>query len=394
MTDSPPDCVAAAMIVDLTDDELRARGGLKWSYPPAGVLPAWVAEIDVAPAPVVTEAVAAAVARGDFGYPPFDASTPLPGAFAAYAKQQWGWAVDPARVVLTADVMAGMLLTLTTLCEDAAVVVPTPTYPPFLEVVPHARRELVTVPLDPDAERATLDLDRIEAALVSGARTILLCNPHNPWGRALGRDELIGLLDVARRHDARIVSDEIHAGLVLPGAEHTPLATLPGAAEVTTTLVSASKAWNLPALKCAQIVAGTDADAAALRALPMVANHGTSPLGIVAAVAAYSAGQPWLDAWVRRLAANRDLFADLVAERLPGARQRRLEATYLAWLDVREYGHDDPAAVALQRGRVLVNDGRAFGPGGEGHVRVNLATSPERLERVVDALARGLSARG
>lgn len=378
-------------IVDLTDEQLRGRGGLKWSYPPDDVLPAWVAETDVAPAPVVTIALADAVARGDFGYPPLDAGSGLPQALASYAARQWDWELDPGRVVLTADVMHGIHLALTTLCEPAPVVVPTPTYPPFLDVVPLAGRELVPVPLDPGDPVARLDLDRIETALAAGARTVLLCNPHNPWGRTFGRDELASLLDVVQRHGARVVSDEIHAGLVLPGARHVPFATLPGAAELTTTVVSATKAWNLPALKCAQVVTGSAADLTALRALPLVANHGTSALGIVASLAAYQDGQPWLDAWVSRLDANRRLFAALVADRLPLARLRPLEATYLAWLDVRSYGHDDPAAVALQRGRVMVNDGRTFGPGGEGHLRVNLATSAARIERIVDALALALA---
>jgi cysteine-S-conjugate beta-lyase len=378
-------------IIDLTDDELRARGGLKWTFPPSDVLPAWVAEADVAPAPVVSAAVADAVARGDFGYPVPDDVSGLPEALSAYALARWGWQVEPTRVVVTADVMTGVLLTLTTLCEDAPVVVPTPTYPPFLEVVPQARRRLVTVPLDPSAARATLDLDAIDGALSAGARTVLLCNPHNPWGRAFSREELTALLDVVRRHGARVVSDEIHAGLVLPGAEHVPMLSLPGAQDSVTSVLSASKAWNLPALKCAQIVSGAAADVRALRSLPLVENHGTSSLGVRAAVAAYTSGQPWLDAWVERLDLNRRTFFAMVAERLPEARTRPLEATYLAWLDLRAYGHDDPAAVALERGRVMVGDGRTFGPGGEGHVRVNLATATERVERIVDRLATAFS---
>ncbi len=374
-------------VVDLSDAELRQRGGLKWTLPPADVLPAWVAEADVAPAPEITEAVRRAVEVGDFGYPVPDDASGLPEALSGYTRRQWGWDVDPRLVVVTADVMSGVLLTLVALCDDAPVVVPTPAYPPFLGVVPQAGRELVPVPLDPESHHARLDLDAIDAALARGARTVLLCNPHNPWGRAFSTEELTALLGVVRARGARIVSDEIHAGLVLPGATHVPLLSLPGAADVVTTVVSASKAWNVPALKCAQIVCGTESDVRALRALPLVYNHGTSSLGVHAAVAAYGDGQPWLDAWVHRLADNRGLFAELVSAELPRARTRPLEATYLAWLDLRAYGHDDPAAVALEQGKVMVNDGRDFGPGGAGHVRVNLATSVERVERIVGRLA-------
>jgi cysteine-S-conjugate beta-lyase len=378
-------------IVDLTDSELRARGGLKWTMPPADVLPAWVAESDVAPAPVITERLHALVDRGDFGYPPFDADNGVPEAFCEFAQDRWSWSVDPGRVVLTGDVMAGVLLALTTLCEKAPVVVPTPAYPPFLDVVPLAGLPLVTLPLG-GLDHAELDLDRIARALADGARTVLLCNPHNPWGRAFRRDELEGLRDVVARFGARVISDEIHAPLVLPGATHVPYATLDGTADHVTTVLSASKAWNLPGLKCAQLVTGNDADLAALRALPFVANHGLATPGIASTLAAYSEGRPWLDAWVQRLGSNRDLFTGLVSERLPGVRMRPLQATYLAWLDVRALGlggpgQPVPSEVALERGRVMVNDGRTFGPGGEGHVRVNLATSPQRIERIVDALA-------
>lgn len=386
------------VIVDLSDSECRARQSVKWDQAPDDVLPAWVAETDFAPCPAVQAALEDAVARGAYGYPPLDHRTPLPEATARMCSREWGWDVDPARVVLAGDVMAGILLALRTLCDDAPVVVPTPTYPPFLDVVPLAGRRLVTVALDPDAETASLDLDRIDAALAAGARTVLLCNPHNPWGRAFRRDELERLRDVVVRRGARVVSDDIHAPLVLPGAEHVPYASLPGAAEHTTTVLSASKAFNVPGLKCAQVVAGSEADRAALRRVPPVANHGTSPLGIVANTAAWDGGGPWLAALVRRLADNRALLEALVAEQLPGARLRRLEATYLAWLDVRALADDgadgEPASRALARGRVMVNDGRTFGPGGEGHVRLNVATSRGRLEDAVHRLAAALTPPG
>jgi cystathionine beta-lyase len=391
MTTAAQTTQEAVEVVDLSDEELRARGGIKWTMPAPDVLPAWVAESDVAPAPVITQQLHALVDRGDFGYPPLDTDTGVPEALTRFAASRWNWNVDPSRVVLTGDVMAGVLLALTTLCESAPVVVPTPAYPPFLEVVPLAGLRLVTVPIDPGSP-AELDLEGIAAALTAGARTVLLSNPHNPWGRAFTRAELEGLRDVVARHGARVISDEIHAPLVLPGATHVPYASLDGTADHVTTVLSASKAWNLPGLKCAQVVAGNDGDVARLRGVPLIANHGVATPGIAATLAAFGDGVPWLDAWVQRLGDNRDLFTRLVAERLPGVRMRRLEATYLAWLDVRALGfggvdQPDPSEVALHRGRVMVNDGRTFGPGGDGHVRVNLATSAERIERIVGALA-------
>jgi len=376
------------VIEDLPEDACRARASVKWDLAPDGVLPAWVAETDFAPCPAVQSAVQDAVARGTYGYSTSDHRTGLPEATAAFCERHFGWDVDPGRVVLVGDVMAGVHLALTTLCEPAPVVVPTPAYPPFLDAVPLAGRELVPVPLDPDAGHAALDLERVEAALAAGARTVLLCNPHNPWGRAFRREELEALRDVVLRHGARVVSDDIHAPLVLPGARHLPYASLPGAAEHTTTVLSASKAFNVPGLKCAQLVAGSEADRRALRGVPLVANHGASPLGIVANLAAFTGGDTWLADLVRRLDENRALLAGLLAKQLPGVRMRPLEATYLAWLDVRGLGlDDDPSVLAERRGRVLVNDGRTFGPGGDGHVRLNIATSPGRVAEAIDRLA-------
>lgn len=376
-----------AVIVDLSDDQLRRRAGVKWAGLAPDVLPAWVAEMDFALAEPVAQALHEAVDRGSVGYGAPDHLNGVPEALSTFANARWDWSIDPHRVVLVGDVMAGVELVLRTLCEPGPVVVPTPAYPPFLDVVPHTGRELVPAPLEPEDDHASLDLDAIDNALTAGARTVLLCNPHNPWGRAFTRAELEALLAVVNRHGARVISDEVHAPLVLKGAEFVPFLTLDGAAEATTAIVSAAKAWNLPGLKSAQIVTGTETDRRRLRALPLVANHGSGPLGIVAARAAYLEGAPWLDALLRRLADNRALFETQAAQHLPAARMRQLEATYLGWVDARAYGLSSPAKVALERGRVFVNEGRTFGPGGEGHVRVNLATSRERVAEVVRRLA-------
>jgi cystathionine beta-lyase len=385
-----PDRVRALELpdFDMTDAELRATGSAKWTYGPPDALPAWVAEMDVRPCPAVQDALRDAVDRGAFGYPGPDSASTLPEATAAFLAGRFGWDVPPGRVISTGDVMAGIRIILETLCEPAPVVVPLPSYPPFLDIVPVTGRELVGVPCLADEQgRAVLDMDRIDAALVAGARTILLASPYNPVGRALTTGELEAVRDTALRHGARVISDEIHAPLVLPGATHVPYLSLEGTAEHGTAVVASSKAWNTPGLKCAQIVAGSTADSQALHSVPLVSNHGASSLGIVAAQAAYTSGEAWLDGLLEHLDQMRALFGQLMAERLPHVRWTPPEATYLAWADASATSLADPSKTALNEGKVMLHPGRFFGPGYDQFARVNLGTSSERLERVVDALA-------
>jgi cystathionine beta-lyase len=366
------------------DGWLRRTRSVKWTYAEPHVLPAWVAELDVVPCPAVTTALHQAIDDGVRGYPEMDHDTGLPEATAEFVGRRFGWTLDPARVFAVGDVMAGVEITLQALCEPAPVVVPVPSYPPFLAVVPWSGLELVTVPMIDGG----LDLERIEQALAAGARTVLLANPHNPTGRSFTRAELEGLRDIVHQHGARVISDEIHAPLVLPGAEHVPYAALDGTAEHVTSLVGAGKAWNLAGLKCAQLIPGTDADAKVLAGLPPVANHGTSPLGVIATVAAYRHGLPWLESVREQVTARRGQLAERLAARLPQVSWSPSEATYLAWLDARGTGLAAPASVARERGSVLVNPGETFGAAYSGYVRLNFGTSAERLDRIVDALAR------
>jgi len=380
------------VIVDRTDDELRYALPCKWGLVDDDVLPAWVAESDYAWAPPIAAALTDAVARGLTGYPDFDESGPLGQAYAGFARRQFGHEIDPAAVIPTADVTAGVRLALDVLSEPGAVVMPIPGYPPQLSIAEISGRHRVDLLVDADAERAEIDLDALDRLFAAGARTLLLTQPHNPWGRVFTRAELEGIRDVVRRHGARVVSDEIHAPLVLEGSTpHVPYLSLDGTADHAVAVVAASKAFNTQGLKCAQVVATDPATNKALRDVPMARNDSWSPLGVVASIAAYTECDDWLDALRTRLSAQRDLLTDLLAEHLPDARMRPLEATYLAWIDLRGYGHDDPAAVALERGRVRLSPGHDYQPGLPGHVRLNIATSPDRLTEIVRRMAKALA---
>ena len=373
------------MIRDLTDDQARLALPLKWGDVDPGVIPAWVAEMDFRLAEPVEEALVRTIRGGGAGYPPF--GDRLGTTFAGFAERHWSWSVPAEASVATGSVMGGIRLALEALCPPGPVVVPQPCYPPFRDVVAVTGRELLTVDLDPDAEVATMDLGAIDAAFAAGGRTFLLCNPHNPLGRAWTGPELEALAEVARRYDVRVVSDEIHAPLTLPGATFTPYLTVDAAAVAVT---SPSKAFNMPGVHGAQLVLLDPADRTRIRALPVPAQNSWSSFGVVAGEVAWADCDDWLAALVERLTGNRDLLARLLAERLPQARMRPLEATYLAWIDLRAYGVADPAAAALGHG-VRPAPGDHYQPGLDGHVRLNVATSAERVEQMVHRLATALT---
>jgi cystathionine beta-lyase len=342
--------------------------------------------MDYRTAEPIEEALVAAVRRGSLGYAPFGDGG-LGSAFAGFAERHWSWSPPPEAVLPTSGVMTGVRLALDALCPPGPVVVPLPCYPPFRDAVAISGRELVPVTVDPDADRAELDLAAVEAAFVAGARTFLLCNPHNPLGRAWSRAELTALATLARRYDVRVVADEIHGPLVLPGATFTPYLTVDETAVVVT---SASKSFNIPAVHGAQLVLLDPADRAVVAGLPVPAQHDWSSLGVVAGVAAWRDCDEWHAALVERLTAQRSLLAELLAEHLPEARMRPLEATYLAWLDLRAYGVADPAAAGLAHG-VRLAPGADYQPGLDGHVRLNLATTATRLSLIVHRVANGIT---
>jgi cysteine-S-conjugate beta-lyase len=374
------------VIRDLTDDEARAALVLKWGRTEPGVIPAWVAEMDYALDPVVQEAVLRAVRDGVAGYP-VDGYTPeLAEAYAAFAMRHYGSVVEPEWVTPVVDVTAGVRVALDVFSDDGPVVFLVPGYSPQLDIAAITGRKRVDLVVDPDATRAEVDLDQLDALFADGARTLLLTQPHNPWGRVFTRPELEGIRDVVLRHGARVVSDEIHAPLVLPGAHHTSYLDLPGTHEHAVAVVAASKAFNTAGLRCAQLVVPDAAARQVLAEQPMSRNDSWSPLGVVAAVAAYTDGDPWLASLIERLDQLRTLLGELLAEHLSLARMRPLEATYLVWLDARAYGHDDPAAVAFERGRVKLGPGHDYAPGLTGHVRLNIGTSPDRLTEIVRRL--------
>jgi len=375
----------APELTDLSLARLRERRSAKWTHYDADVIPAWVAEMDFPLATPVRAALADAIGRDDSGYAnPLAAG--LADALAAFLARRQGWHIDPDQVIATNDVVGGLTHLLRLLLEPGAgVIVTPPVYHPFFSLVGEAGCRLVEVPMGADRR---LDIEGIDAAFAAGARAIVLCSPHNPTGAVSSRAELEALAGVAAEHDGWVLADEIHAPLTLPGAEHVPFLTVSADARARgIALVSASKAFNLAGLGCAQIVTAAEPARAAVAELPFVARH-CGHLGAIASTTAYREADGWLDAVLAVLERNRALLGELIPELLPRARYMPPAAGYLVWIDLGDYGlGDDPAAAILERGRVALSPGPAFGRGGGGHVRLNAGTSPDLLREIVERIA-------
>jgi cysteine-S-conjugate beta-lyase len=377
-----------AAVEEISLAELRRRRSAKWRTYPPDVLPLPVAEMDFPLAAPVAEALHAAIRRSDVGYA--SPNSGLAEALAGFTARRWGWQVDPAHVALAPEVGVAVVEVLRLLLQPGdRVVINPPVYDSFFPWVAEVGGRLVEVPLARTGDGWALDLDAMEAAFQDGARVHLLCSPHNPTGTVHHRHDLERLAALAARYGVTVLSDEIHAPLVLPGRTHRPFVTVsPEAAGHGMVFTSASKAWNLAGLKCAAIVTADPATRRLVERLPEELPWRAGHLGVLASIAAFQQGEPWLEEVLGVLDHHRHYLAELLTARIPAIRYRPPDASYLAWLDCTALGlGDDPSAVFLSRGRVALSSGPSFGRPGVGHVRLNMGTSRQILAAAVDRMA-------
>jgi cystathionine beta-lyase len=375
----------------LTVDEsrCRARVGIKWSKHGPDVVPAWVADMDFDPPPAVLAAIRGHLDRGDLGYGPFAAD--LAGHYSNWQERQHGWRPDAGGLRAFTSALHALEVALWSTTERGdGVVVFTPIYYPFLDAIADSGRRRVDVPLDPDGWR--IDPDRLAAAIDDTTRVILFCNPHNPTGRVFDADEIVAVADAAERHDLLVITDEIWGELVHPGAVHRPLAICDDRfAGRLVTLGSASKTFNLAGLRTAVAHIDHEPLIEALAAMPAHLQGSPSTLGIVGTIAAWTESDEWTAAVQRTIVTRCKQLAHRLAADVPSIRFDPPAATYLCWLDMRSTGlGDDPAETLLEQFGVALSSGPKFGPNSAGFARINVATSEQILDQVVDRIAEAV----
>ena len=377
----------------INPSQLQKRSGVKWSNYPNDVLPAWVADMDFAVSEPIQEALRDAVDRSDLGYPVSDQSTLLPDLFVDRVNTRYNWEIESHQVQMINDVVQGLYVSVLNYTSPGdKVIVQTPIYPPFLHMLKETGRLLSANPLKITASGYEIDFEHLEQLVDKETKLLAFCNPHNPTGRSFSRSDLETLADICNRYNILVVSDEIHADLVLDGSVHVPLASISDEiASRTTTLMSASKSFNIAGLCMAFVHFGSDELRAHFCRTPSHVLGGTNTLSIAAVKAAWTQSDDWLDSVKRQLNANRKRVSDFRVTNWPDVAFYPPEATYLAWFDMRSFDFSsNPKEHFLKHGRVALNDGADFGIEGIGFVRMNFATSPEILNHILARMDKAL----
>ena len=368
---------------------------LKWDFRAEmtgvpDILPMWVADMDFASPPEVIAAVKERAAHGIYGY------TGQPETFFTATREwfrhflQW----QPAResLVVTPGVVPALNMAVRAFTRPGdKIILQPPVYYPFMWAVENNQREIICNPLVREGDHWRMDLEDLERKIDPRTRMLILCSPHNPVARVWTRHELADLAEVCRRHDLLVVSDEIHADLVMPGHHHRPFETV--AADLKERLItctSPSKTFNLAGLQVSTIVIPDprlrENFAAAMKATGLGLSN---PFGLAAAEAAYRHGREWLDRLLAYIHANHAFLVEFCRKRIPWARPLPLEGTYLAWIDCRAAGLDDETMKdrLRRKAKVWLDEGPLFGPGGEGYQRMNLACPRSTLEKALNRIA-------
>ncbi|MDF1855397.1 MalY/PatB family protein [Pseudooceanicola sp.] len=385
-------------------DEIIERRGThssKWDrmeevsgVSPSDGLPMWVADMDFRPPACVTDAVRAYVDHGIFGY--FGDDSAYLDAIRWWARERHGWdIVDEGAIFSTHGLVNGAALAMQTWTQPGdGIILFTPVYHAFHKVIAAAGREVVQCQLAERDGRYEMDFDAYDAQMSGREKMIILCSPHNPGGRCWSVAEQQALAAFAERHDLIVVSDEIHCDIVMPGHRHIPFAVAaPGAKARTVMMTAGTKTFNLAGMHTGNVIVEDESLRAAFGAT--MAGLGLSPnaFGKHMMTAAYSpAGAAWVDALCVYLDGNRQVFDAGIAE-IPGVRSMPLEGTYLSWVDFAGTGMDRDEVMQRIAGQawIAVNQGPAFGNGGETWNRFNIATPRARIVEAVERLQKAFS---
>lgn len=380
----------------------KGTDSVKWDFIPAGddsvrddLLPLWIADMDFPCARPIIDALRDRVDGQIFGYSMAYSESYL-DAVTGWFKTRAGWEIDPAAIKVAPGIVPALGVLIRTLTDAGdGVIIQSPVYYPFSQLIRKNNRKLVNNPLIEEDGRYRMDFDDLEAkAKAPETKLLLLCNPHNPVGRLWTREELSRLADICLKNNVLIISDDIHCDLVRDPSGYTPLSTVNSDQRIIT-CTAASKTFNLAGLQISNIVIN-DPEIQNLWEEEIVGRcgiMGVGAMGIVATRAAYTQGLTWLDQVNAYISDNLRYVEQFVAERLPKARFRMPEGTYFAWIDFREYGYsaEQLEKTMVFRAKVALDEGYIFGKEGSGFERINTACPRSVLRDCLERMEKALS---
>ena len=355
----------------------------------ADAIPMWVADMDFAAPPGVTQALTATVDRGVHGY--YADTGSWADALTDWLALRHGVSIKPEWVSPTPGVVSGLGLILQAVSEpgDDVVVFP-PAYHAFRKIILANDRRILDAQLVQRQGRYAMDLEALGQMLTPRTKVVFFCSPHNPGGTVWSVEEIRALAAFCAEHNLILVSDEIHCDLVLDGAAHVPtMNAAPEIADRLITCVAATKTFNLAGAHVGACVTPNAALKRKLDARIAASGLGSyNAFGMIATEAAWRTGEAWLNELLPYLRGNRDLLDARIEAAAPGAHSMRLDATYLAWVNFSGTGlsAEDVARRVSGRARIFASPGSQFGPGGETWLRLNFATPRPILSEALDRL--------
>ncbi|NLB71351.1 MAG: pyridoxal phosphate-dependent aminotransferase [Chloroflexi bacterium] len=372
----------------------RPTESLKWNLYDEDVLPLWVADTDFLSPPAVVEELQKRISHGIFGY-----GFPPKGLDEVIIKRMqdlYSWDVNAQEISYVPGIVTGFNLAMRCVCDKGdTVIFQTPAYPPFVSSPACAGLTEIQNPMYlGDDGQYQVDFDLFEEQIIeNNVKVFILCNPQNPTGRVFSMEELEKFADICLKHKVLICSDEIHCDIVYDGRKHIPIASLsPEVSKITATFLAPSKTYNIAGLHASVAIIQDEVGRKKYLKYKQYLISDPGTLSLVAAKAAYEHGGEWLREQIAYLQANRDYLDEVLPEALPGVSWSKPESTFLGWLDFRQSGIEGNChKFFIDRARVALNDGAAFGEGCDGFLRINFGCTRATLEKAIQQMSAAMN---
>lgn len=381
-------------VVDRKNSDSVKWNGMQSIYGTNDLLPMWVADTDFKAPSKVIDALLKRVQHGVFGY----ATSPkqLYDAIIQWTRKRYHWEIKKEWIVLCSGVVKSIAFSIQALTHEGdKILIQTPIYPPFVRMIEKNNRVVIRNPLQLKNNKYAIDFDDFEKQLKSGVKLVLLCSPHNPTGRVWTKEELKQIADLCNQYDVPIVSDEIHGDIILPPHTQIPISSLDeNTQNRTITLFAPSKTFNIPGLQCSIMVIPNAGFRKKIKEqMEKVAFHGPNLLSIVAAEAAYTYGEDWLEELNKYLQKNALMTKNFIEEEIPDLRVIPSEGTFLIWIDYRKLGLSEKEFMdrLIHQGKLALEPGTKYGPEGEGFVRMNIGCPTQTLKDGLNRLKHALT---